>query len=293
MGGVPGPMTASSLVTAWSVQPVAVAATVLLAGWYADRARRRPSWPARRWAAFAAGVVLLVWTTCGWPQAYGRTLFWVFTTQVLLLLLVVPIPLMAGRPVALLRRPPRFGPLTNPLVGPLIVPAAAVVLLFGPVPGWAVGHRAVDWLLPLAVLAVGAVVALPLTEPETGRSALAIGAGLALAIFELLLDAVPGIVMRLSTHLVSTFFDARGPVGTAMAALPDQQRAGAILWAVAEALDFPFLAVIFVRWVRADARDAAAVDTVLDAEEVVRQEGGAQDEPWWVNDPVLRERFRR
>src|SRR5205823_14085380 len=111
---------------------------------------------------------------------------------------------------------------------------------------------------------------------------------------ELLVDAVPGIVLRLQTSLSSSFFTHRLARDWALSPINDQQRAGAILWAVAEVLDLPFLLLIFRRWVRADAREAAEIDTVLDAERIARESGPepARDEPWWLSDPRLRDRFR-
>lgn len=261
-------------------------------------ARGAASWPVRRTATFLAGIALMWWTTCGALQVYGRTLFWVWTSQHLLLLLVVPVLIMAGQPLALAResgvRVPRLRVLTSPLFGPALVPLLSAVLFFGPLPGWAVGMPPVGWLLQLLVIGIGAVIALPLVETDDGRGSLAIGLSLAIGIVELLVDAVPGIVLRLQTSLSSTFFAHRVAHSWALAPLKDQQRAGAILWAVAEVLDLPFLLLIFRRWIRADAREAAEIDTVLDAERIARQSGPEQnaDEPWWLSDPRFRDRFR-
>ncbi len=153
----------------------------------------------------------------------------------------------------------------------------------------------------MLVVALGAVVALPLTDADDSRGALAVGLALAVGIVELLIDAVPGIVLRLQTHLVSGFHDVRVPAPWAMPELADQQRAGAILWAAAEILDLPFLVLVFLAWIRADAREAAAVDRALDAVQPARAprpdaaEGALPDTGeglWWKDDPVLRERFR-
>jgi putative membrane protein len=110
-----------------------------------------------------------------------------------------------------------------------------------------------------------------------------------------LIDAVPGLVMRLSTHPVSTFFDHRVALSGQPGQLRDQQIGGAILWCAAELLDLPFLFLIFRRWVRADAREAALVDATLDSEtsETARLNNGqTTDEPWFLSDPQLRDRLR-
>jgi hypothetical protein len=143
-----------------------------------------------------------------------------------------------------------------------------------------------------------------------------------------LLDAIPGIVLRLQTHQASTFFAARQVHSWSPRWLHDQQLAGGVLWTVAEVLDLPFLVVLFLRWYRTDVREAGAVDAVLDAEQIVRSAArkptlpadaadaadpvNAADpadpadpsvvsddpppddvEPWWWSDPVMRERMRR
>jgi cytochrome c oxidase assembly factor CtaG len=298
-----GAPTAAGLVTHWTAQPLTLAAGLAALIWYGVAVRRlargAASWPVRRTATFLAGIALMWWTTCGGLQVYGRSLFWVWTSQHLLLLLVVPVLIMAGQPLALAResgvRVPRLRVLTSPLFGPALVPLLSAVLFFGPLPGWAVGMPPVGWLLQLLVIGIGAVIALPLVETDDGRGSLAIGLSLAIGIVELLVDAVPGIVLRLQTSLSSTFFAHRVAHSWALAPLKDQQRAGAILWAVAEVLDLPFLLLIFRRWIRADAREAAEIDTVLDAERIARQSAPEQnaDEPWWLSDPRFRDRFRR
>jgi putative membrane protein len=296
-----GPLTATGLLTHWTTQPIALASGLAALIWYGVAVRRvrgAAAWPLKRTVTFLAGVALMWWATCGAAQVYARTLFWVWTSQHLLLLLVVPVLIMAGQPLELAResgvRVPRLRVLTSPLFGPALVPLLSAVLFFGPLPGWAVGTPPVGWLVQLLVVLIGAVIALPLVETDDGRGSLAIGASLAIGIVELLLDAVPGIVLRLQTSLSSTFFAHRVAHSWALAPLHDQQRAGAILWAVAEALDLPFLLLIFRRWLRADAREAAEIDTVLDAERIARKSPPDQvaDEPWWLSDPSLRDRFR-
>ena len=87
--------------------------------------------------------------------------------------------------------------------------------------------------------------------------------------------------------------------------LPDQKIAGTILWCVSEVIDLPFLLIVFRRWLRADARDAAVVDAVLDAERIARsglyktgddsgdEAANQADVPWWLTDPAMQDRLRR
>lgn len=306
----------SAILTAWTLQPVAI----LLAGaaliWYLRLVRRgapATGWPRWRTGVFLTGLALLVVLSCGPPSVYGRTVYWVWVSQALTLLLVVPFPLMCGQPVELSRQVPGTGLLarlvesragsvfTSPLVGPALVPVVCVAALFGPVPGWAAEYAGVNWLVQLALVLLGALVVLPLVSANDRASSIAVGASVAVGFVELLLDAVPGIVLRLSTKPVSGFFDHRSSSAFAPAWLHDQQLAGAVLWCVAELLDLPFLALVFGRWLRADAREARAADRELDAAEAALAEQRAAgqlsavaegEQPWFVHDPQLRNRLR-
>jgi len=233
--------TLFGLVDAWSVQPVAIVAAVIVLGWYLRAARRAVNWPRRRTVSFAIGVALLVWTTNGFPQAYARALFWVWTSQLLILLLAVPAVLMAGQPISLARRvggaqavlvrlsrsrAGRF--FANPLVGPALIPVLSAALFFGPLPRWAIANEAFGWPLHLVVVAVGSFIVLPLLSDDDTSTSLAVGLSLAIGVFELVLDAVPGIVLRLNTHLVTSYFDSRRSTSWAATPIHDQQIAGAI-----------------------------------------------------------------
>jgi putative membrane protein len=310
----------SGLLSEWSWQPVAIVAAIGLAVWYGQAvlalARTGRPWPRSRSMLFGIGLALFVWTTCGFLEAYVTSLFWVWTTQTLVLLLIVPLLLMFGQPLQLARlrsghagrvhRLLRSGVgrfLANPLVGPALVPLLSAALFFGPLPAWAVQVAPLGWLLDLLLVAVGAAIILPLVDADEDPSSLAVGLALAIGSFELVLDAVPGIALRLHAGLVTSYFDQRADHPWSPAALHDQQIGGAVLWCVAELIDLPFLLLVFRRWLRADARDAAAADAVLEAERAAR--AGLRgtdpagdlpadtDAPWWLSDPAMQHRLRR
>jgi cytochrome c oxidase assembly factor CtaG len=304
------------IATRWTTQPVAIAAAVIIAGWYGWSLRRLPQadghagWPRRRTASLAAGIVVLVWSTCGFAEAYAHSLYWVWTSQQLILLLIVPVLLMASQPIELARRtrgeralPARFvaspvGRLfANPLVGPVVIPALSFALFFGPLAGWTIEYRALGWVLPVLIVAVGGLIVLPLVSTDDSRGSMAVALALTIGVFELLLDAIPGIVLRLRTTIVTSYFDHRTEHTWSPSHLHDQQLAGAVLWCVAEVIDLPFLFLVYLRWLRADERDAAEIDTVLEAERISRgieadSTQGPTDAPWWLNDPALRDRYR-
>lgn len=300
--------TITGLLDAWTIQPVAAVAAVLAVTWYLVALRRSRGWPRRRTVSFMIGVALFAWTTNGFAQVYSHALFWVWTAQVLLLLLAVPVIVMAGQPVALARqvrgekaplvrlsRSPVGRLFANPLVGPALVPVLSAVFFFGPVPRWAIANDALGWPLQVLIALAGALIVLPLVTSEDTSSSMAVGLALAIGVFELILDAVPGIILRLNTHIATTYFDVRTHTSWAPSALRDQQTAGALLWTVAEVIDLPFLILVYLQWLRADERDAARIDTVLDAERIARggEDSDPTDEPWWLSDPAMRERLRR
>jgi putative membrane protein len=314
--GSPGP---TSLLTQWSWQPVALVVVALLAGWYLRAVRRLARqgtrWPAGRSAIFALGVVGLAWTTNGSPQAYGSSLYWVWTSQALTLLLVLPLILLTGHPLQLARATGGRGVvdrflrsglarvLANPLVGPAVIPLLSAVLFFGPLPSWAIRFSPVGWLVQVVIVLVGALIVLPLIGLDDEPSSLAVGLSLAIGSFELVLDAIPGIALRLQTRLVTPYFDHRSLHSWSPSALHDQQLAGAVLWCASEVIDLPFLLLVFRRWIRADARDAAQVDAVLEAERFARVDStkppsgveateGPADAPWWFSDQEMQRRLR-
>jgi putative membrane protein len=311
------------IATRWTAQPIALAAAVVAAGWYgwslrsllADPREGRAGWPVRRTVTFAIGIAVLVWATCGVAEVYSHSLYWVWTSQQLMLLLIVPVLLMAGQPIELARRTrgerslpvrlvasPAGRLFANPLVGPILIPALSIVLFFGPVPGWAIDVRVIGWVLPVLIVAAGALIVLPLVSTDDTRGSMAVALALTIGVFELLLDAIPGIVLRLRTTLITSYFDHRTAHTWSPSALHDQQLGGAVLWCVAELIDLPFLLLIYLRWLRADERDAAEIDTVLEAERIARAAPGPDNEhnpnpagtdaPWWLSDPEMRQRFR-
>jgi putative membrane protein len=321
--GLPA-LTAPGLFTHFSVDPIVLVGALGAAFWYARGLRRLAglrrgsAWPRRRTASFAAGILLTVWVSCGGMQAYAPSLFWIWTAQILTLLLVAPILLIAGQPVELDRRlgggvvsrvvaSPVAAVIGNPFVGPALIPVLSAVLFFGPLPGWSVQAPVVSWVVAFLATVVGCIIVLPVLDIREVRTSVVVGLAMAIGFFELLLDAIPGIVLRLETHQASTFFDHRRLHSWSPGWLHDQQLAGAVLWTVAEVLDLPFLVVLFVRWYRTDQREANNVDAVLDAEQIVRSahsprperpsesDDAAPDavEPWWLSDPRMRERMRR
>jgi putative copper resistance protein D len=314
--------------TQWQIDWVTLAVTVAVGVGYVRvrlAARRQGhSWPVRRDVIVTLGLLAALWTSSGFLQARSDQLMWVWTTQQLLLLLVIPVIVLAGQPLSLLRmvggeqsrvirtlksRPVRAA--GHPLLGPLLVPVLAAALFFGGVGALALTSAPAGWGLHLLLLGVGALIALPLVDRDDPRSSLAVGLALGVGLIELMLDSFPGIVLSFQTHLTMAQFGVGRPAW-AGSALDDQHTAGGIMWAVAEVLDLPFLVLAATRWLRADAAEARRVDAELDAADaakavvtdippgvsdtalssVTSNRAPAGARPWWLDDPELRDRYR-
>jgi putative membrane protein len=285
-------------VTSWTMDAGAVALAAVLAVGYAvgiARVRARGLvWPIQRSVAWFAGVASLLVVTLGWLGARAHTLLWVYTVQVLVLLLGTPVLLAYGRPLALAvdalsptasARLLRFRSgwiartIANPAVGPLVVPVVLGVIFFSPVLSITLEHEWAYDLLQIVLVGIGLLIAIGLVGDGAERdTSLALAATVAVAFVELLFDAVPGIVLRLRTHLVATAYWTRVHHAGRLSALTDQQHAGAALWFIAEFADLPFLLIVIRRWIRVDQLDAVRIDRELDASEVT--------EPWWETDPT-------
>jgi putative copper resistance protein D len=314
------PLTVSSAVSSWRLTPGVVLAAGL-AGGYAFGVRtvqrRQQRWPVGRIVAFTVGLLVLLVATAGWLQTWSRSLLWVYTAQVLVLLLVVPMLLVFGRPLTLARAvrndsrplPAPLRALSSPIVGPALIPIVTGLVFFTPLLDDSMRHVALGWAIRIGLVGIGVFFALPLAG-EDGADALPLALAIAafVGLIELLADAVPGMVLRLRTHVLDpTWFGVGRHWGPS--ALGDQQTAGAILWSVAELLDLPFLIFIVYQWTKADARQAAAVDAALDAQDARREtartaraapgmavvgpdpEQPGTERPWWETDAgVLGER---
>lgn len=275
--------------------PYGTAVIVVLALLVVAGGVRTPGWSRWRLAPLLAGALVGIVAIDAWPGAHARTLYVALISQQLALLLVVPGLIVFSRPAQCLRTlgvpVPHLGPFAHPLVGPLVVPVVTAALCFTPLLHLAVVSRTGTQLLGVALLLIGAVTTAPLARSDPGTTSLAVGAALFAGLAELLLDAIPGMVLRLETHVLAPVATLAGRRDGGPSALHDQQHAGAVLWAVAELVDLPFLLVVVRQWIRADSREASAVDADLDREQLERQlrtpVGDPEpvlDQPWWERD---------
>ena len=282
-------MRATNIATTWTFAPlttvvVLVAGVAYVAGTTRLRRQGRP-WPRWRTTIFVGlALPLVVLTVSWWPGARARDLFVAYTTQIVVLALVAPALLVLGAPVRLGREAlagcavgRRWAAIfdsrllrasTHPLVTPLLLLALPVLVVFSPLLLVSLQRPAVYAVMQLALVVLGTVAVLGLVEGQVPAHGVPHAAVVFIAFFELLLDAIPGGVLFFTTSLVAGgWYAAHGDPGGNVGALSDQHAAGAILWAVGEGIDVPFLLVVVVLWMRADADEARRMDAILDAQD--------------------------
>jgi putative copper resistance protein D len=215
-------------------------------------------------------------------------------TQVVVLALVAPALIVLGAPVRLGREAlagstagRRWDAVfdsrvlrasTHPLVTPLFMLALPVLVVFSPLLLMSLQRPAVYAVVQLALVVLGTVAVLGLVDRQVPDHGVPYAVAAFIAFFELLLDAIPGGVLFFTTSLLAGgWYAAHGDPGGADWALSDQHAAGAILWAVGEGIDVPFLLVIVVLWMRADAEEARRMDAILDAQDAERRRQAATE----------------
>jgi cytochrome c oxidase assembly factor CtaG len=235
------------------------------------------AWPTI--AFYVLGLGSYAWIEFGFLGTWSVELRWAFTTRIAFLLFVVPGLISLGRPVSLARAALSGAParvldrvlkswpvrlMGNAMFAPIVAligfclfltPFAAALRLD---PGW-------EAAITLGVPLVGTLMVLPITDSGLLRTSLFITAEFMLAFMELVLDAIPGILLRLNESVLD---HASRVVGTLPGwfpnALHDQHLSGDFLWFIAEVADIPVLIILFVRWMHTDKREAKKMDELTD-----------------------------
>jgi len=230
---------------------------------------------------YLLGIGSFLAVNLGFLGVYSHELRWAFSTRTALLLFVTPALLALGRPVTLARaalghigvdRLNRFFA-SRPLkvLGNAVVEPLVTVLIFAvfltPIAGAlrssAIGQAGITILIP----AIGLLLVLPLIELSEHRTAFFVTVEFLLAFAALIVDAIPGILVRLSGTVLDGLGQAAG-VHPAWFPSPlrDQQFSGDLLWFIAELADVPVLILLFVRWTRVDRKEAKTYDDLTDEE---------------------------
>jgi putative copper resistance protein D len=289
------PLTTARWLTEWSVDVPVLVASVLAIAVYGVAVRRVRA-EGGRWSVGAScwfvvgGIGSLLLITCSFLGTYSRTLFWPLAVQDVLLLTLVPVALTLGRPVALWHAVRRSPPTSSwrrvrrvlgfPLTGSVV---AVTLLLLVYTTGWdqaRLEHPALLEATRLLLLVAGCGFLWPLLgiDEGTGRTSYPVRA--MIAFLDGLLDAIPGLAVLGTGHVIAASYYAHVRLAGTTAAQA-QRTGGTAMIALSELVGLPALLVLLVAWVRSDVRQATDVDAALDA---VAEDRAALERPWWEVD---------
>ncbi len=256
------------------------AGAVAYGWWLVGAVRRGSRWPWWRTAAFVVALALFGVAQFGIVGVFAEQLRWAFVLRLAVLFFAVPTFAAVAAPVSLLRTggPDRLAQATtaalrsrpvrvlgNAIVSPLVALAVFCVLL---TPLSAAIRTSPVWAVAITVLVpvLGFGLLAPLSEPGILRSSTFVTVEFLLAFVELMLDAIPGIVLRITNHVLDGATTVLVGKAWYPSPLQDQHLAGDLLWFIAEVADIPVLVSLFVRWQRTDRHEARAVDDLTDDE---------------------------
>jgi cytochrome c oxidase assembly factor CtaG len=274
---VSAPSTPSLLFTHWQLDPaldVAAAVIVALYAWGTLRVRGR--WPAHRTVAYVAGVGCLLMALQSGVASFDDRLLSAHMVQHMLLLMLAPPLLIAGRPVILALR--AFPPSRRPAVARMLAvarpytrPAVCLAIFYGAVllthiPGFydaTLRHPELHEAEHVLYLLSGLLLFWPILDGDPAPAQRLGGLGRLLYMLVAMLPmAVVGAYLNRHASLV---YAPYGPQAKALgiSALSDQAQAGAIMWVIGNTIMVAIglcavIAALVADERRQQARDARA-----------------------------------
>ena len=300
------PVSVLELVGRWQFAPVVTALVVLAAGlylWGVLRVRRRhPArpWPLARTALFLGGLAVVVIATQSGVGSYDDVLFWDHMVQHLLLLMVAPPLLVAGRPVTLLlpasRNPGHTWTkklLRSHVVTWITWPVFGAALYVGVVVGTHLtgfmnlvlanqtAHNAEHALF----LVAGYLYFLPLLGREPIRWKVSYPSRIFLLFIAMPVDAFTGLALGSEGSNPFPQLAVQRP-GWAPSPVDDVHIGGAVMWVGGAGLMFVLIMTVFFAWSRETRGDrglgwleAARRETFAARVSVTQQAAASRDVP--------------
>jgi len=276
---LPPELTPEKWITAWNIDLLwllvaAFAVFFYLAGVWRLR-RRGDAWPLYRSILWVAGMVLLVWVTCGPVNVYQDYLFSAHMVGHMLLTMAIPLMLVPGAPITLALRAirkrddgtrggrewimwavhtPVARVLTNPWVAAAIFVGSLWIFYYTDLFRWSLyDHLGHEWMVVhflisgyLFVQSLIGIDPVPYRLPYPGR--------LVLLLAVLAIHAFFGIAIMMQTGLfVAEWFGAMGRTW-GPTPIEDQYIGGGIAWSIGEIPTLILAITVAIQWSRSDDR---------------------------------------
>jgi len=259
------PLLGSALITAWQLDPVALAVLVLLAAGYLTAVALVPvrtpgeRWPANDTALFLSGLVVIGLATNSSIAVYDQVLFTAHMVGHLALVMLAPAMLVAGRPFSLLvaasARPDRtrsmlqgreLSFLTAP---PVALASYAVVIVGSHLTGLMDDIMRYTWagqVEHLVYVVAGVQFFVLVIRAEPLRWSLTTPARWLMLAIAMAVDTFTGVVLLQSTTAVGM----RTAPALNVNALSDTRTGGAIMWVGGDAIMAAVMVALVIGWLR-------------------------------------------
>ncbi|MGH3905661.1 MAG: cytochrome c oxidase assembly protein [Pseudonocardiaceae bacterium] len=255
------PLTWHTALTTWTSAPVVDVLVVLALGGYLVALRRLAGtgqrWPVRHTAWFLAGLLMLLVSVHSSVEVYGHALLWVHMIQHLLLIMVVPVLLVWGRPIRLVRSalrresPPDPGRVARWLTFPLAaVGLYAAVLVITHLTGFPEAMSTRMWVHGVEIAAYlisGYLLFLPLVGSEDSPWRVPHVVRFALLAIAMGADTLVGVALMLTDRPLAPSTLMMRP-GWGPTLLDDQSAAGAIMWVGGDLLMMVLMLLVAAQW---------------------------------------------
>lgn len=286
-GNQPPPLTPDTLLTAWTFEPGAVLALVLMVGLYLLGVRRLnargDAWPVGRTVAWCVGgagtLAIALLSVLG---TYDSVLFSVHMVQHILLSMVAPVLMAVGAPITLLLRnlggPGRRRVMAVLHSWPVRVltwaPLGAALMIANPYLLYMTGLYEVSlsnpWIhnwVHVHFVMTGCLYFWPLLGVDPMPNRLPHYLRIFLIFITMPFHAFLGVIIMGSPGLIAENWYLAFNRAWPPSPIDDQNLAGGIMWGAGDLISLVILSVFFVQWFKQSQREAARIDRQLDREE--------------------------